>query len=169
MHLAPLRLPRRASPRPDLRKRNCPHSRDTFSKPPLEDDLVIGGSWPCWLRVGQRWLIATSDPSVLIAKFRCPPFVQNLAWFDETGTLVLVQNITVGRGWRLTQVDLDASLQAGQCKVTSSHDFAPADELEGFCRLSSPVGGVHAIFVTSSGKNYVRLDVIDRPTKRPIR
>ena len=136
----------------------------------IVDDVAANGSRPEFVRVAGRWLIATADygdvanevrlydperlktatrtsePGVLVYRFRSSPFVQTLHWIDAAGLLVLVQNLQSGSGWRLTVVDLARSIAAGQEVVTQRIDLSPRDELEGF-HLLTPQRG---LFLTSS-------------------
>jgi len=141
----------------------------------ITDDLAVNGSRPEFVRLGDRWLVATADygsvgnevrlydparlrtavrtsePGVLVRRFRSSPLVQTLHWLDEAGLLVLVQNQRSAAGWRLTVVDLARSVQAGAQVVTSTVDLSPADELEGF-HMVAPGRG---LFVTSSAASNV--------------
>jgi hypothetical protein len=136
----------------------------------VADDLAVNGTRPEYVRVGQRWLVATADygananevrlydpevlktaartsePGVLVHRFRSSPYVQTLHWLDGPGLLVLVQNKQDGQGWRLTVVDLARSIAAGAEHVTLTTDLAPSSELEGF-HLLAPGRGV---FLTSA-------------------
>jgi hypothetical protein len=137
----------------------------------VEDDLAVNGSRPELVRVGGRWLIAstdygdhgnelrlydpaklahakkTSDRGVLVAKIPGLTWVQNLHWIDERGLLVFVQNITEGAGWRLSFVDLEAALAAGTVTAKQTIDFTPTSELEGFHMLDAE----HGLVVASGG------------------
>jgi hypothetical protein len=141
----------------------------------ITDDLAGNGSRPEYVRVGSRWLVAsadygplgnevrlydpeqlktavrTSDPGVLIARFRCSPWVQSLHWLDSPGRLVLVQNTQSGLGWRLTVVDLALSISSGSQVVTLTTDLSPQSELEGF-HVVAPERG---LFVTSAATSNV--------------
>ena len=136
----------------------------------IADDLAVNGTRPEIVRVGARWLVATADygavanevriydperlktatrtsePGVLLYRFRCSPYVQTLHWIDAESLLVLVQNQGAGQGWRLTVVDLARSIAAGQQVATQTIDLSPQDELEGF-HLLAPGRG---LFLTSS-------------------
>jgi hypothetical protein len=136
----------------------------------VADDLAVNGTRPEFVRVGQRWLVATADygsvaneirlydperlktaartsePGVLVYRFRSSAFVQTLHWLDAPGLLVLVQNQQDGQGWRLTVIDLARSITAGQQVATQTIDLEPRDELEGF-HLLDPGRG---LFLTSS-------------------
>jgi hypothetical protein len=148
----------------------------------VRDDAAVNGTRPEFVRVklpgdaAPRWLIATSDygdvnnqirlydpvklqtakntsePGVMLARFPCGSFVQNLSWIDERGVLVLVQNITPGLGWRLTFLDLQQSVDRGEAVILSRVDLSPADELEGFEML----GADTAIMVSAMQENNVR-------------
>ncbi|WP_339864370.1 hypothetical protein [uncultured Algoriphagus sp.] len=130
----------------------------------IEDDACIQGTRPEYVTYNGKMLVATSDygPSgnevrlydpeklleaqktseqgVLVGKFRCSPWVQNLHWIAGDGILVLIQNQIEGRLWRLTFLDLDASLKAGKEVVIEQIDFDRKDELEGFCLLNPSLG-----------------------------
>jgi hypothetical protein len=144
------------------------------------DDLAVQGSRPEYVRMGGRWLIATSDygpgpnfvrfydpaalahaertsaPGVLVRSVPCGAWVQSLHWIDRTHTLVIIQNIIEGRRWRLTLVsDLTAAdyRTAPGVRVVDlpGHD----DELEGYAEIKPGIG----VFVTSSQENNVTFAV----------
>lgn len=141
----------------------------------VADDLAVNGTRPEFVRVGQRWLVATADygavtnevriydperlktatrtsePGVLLYRFRSSPYVQTLHWIDSDGLLVLVQNQRSGQGWRLTVLDLARSIAAGEQVAIETIDLSPQDELEGFHPLSPERG----IFLTSSPTSNV--------------
>lgn len=99
----------------------------------------------------------TSEPGVLVYKFTCSPWVQNLHWIPSKGILVLIQNQIEGRRWRFTFVDLAKSVQVGTEQVIKTIDIDKADELEGFTLLNDTTG----IAVTSSRRDnatFVHLD-----------
>lgn len=142
------------------------------------DDAAVNGTRPEYVRFGGRWLVATSDygpqgnqvrlydpekllkaqrtsePGVLVAAFPCGPFVQSLCWVDSAGLLTLVQNTTPGLGWRLTFLDLQASLDQGQAVVVATFDLPPTDELEGFALLP---GGEVAVMCSAMSRDNVRV------------
>ena len=142
----------------------------------IEDDACIQGTRPEYVRYNNRWYIATadygdkanevrlydperlrtakktSDPGVLVKKFRCSPWVQNLHWIPEKGLLVLIQNQIEGRKWRFTFLDLNHSIASGTEKVVKVIDTDKPDELEGFALTGDPAKG---IAVTSSRTNNV--------------
>jgi len=137
----------------------------------VEDDAAVQGSRPEFVRAGDDWFVATSDygpsgnhvrlydpaklasvrrtsePGVVVGQFRCGPWVQSLHWLDDRGLLVLVQNQIEGRRWRLTFVDLAASLRTGEAVAVQTVDLAPDDELEGFHMISRNSG-----FLVSSSR-----------------
>jgi len=141
------------------------------------DDVAVNGTRPCFVQVGDRWLIATSDygdrnnavrlydphqlksakftsePGVLVDQFPCGPFVQNLAFVESTQTLILIQNITAGLGWRLTYLDLSESIRQKKSVVIRQIDFDPRDELEGMDFVDADT----ALLLTSSRANNLRI------------
>jgi hypothetical protein len=142
----------------------------------IEDDACIQGTRPEFVKYNNKWYVATADygdkgnevrlydpeklaqckktsePGVLYKKFTCSPWVQNLHWVADKGTLVLIQNQVEGRKWRFTYVDLKRSIDSGTMEVTHQADINDrADELEGFVFLNRQKG----IAVTSSRKNNV--------------
>ncbi|WP_057938206.1 hypothetical protein [Algoriphagus resistens] len=130
----------------------------------IEDDACIQGTRPEYVSYQGRMIVATADygpsrnevrlydpeklqkakktsePGVLLGKFTCSPWVQNLHWIPGEGALVLVQNQIEGRLWRLTFLDLEASMKAGKEVVLKQIDFDNKDELEGFCLLNPSLG-----------------------------
>ena len=131
------------------------------------DDLSINGCRPEYVRVDDRWLVATadygddrnqlrlydpealaacehtSDSGVLARAFDCGPWVQSLEWIDSLGVLVLVQNQIPGLLYRLTFCELhhDRLVALGTLDLD-----APADELEGFALT----GGGTAVMLSSA-------------------
>lgn len=142
----------------------------------IEDDACIQGTRPEYVEYNGKWLVATADygdkrnevrlydpsvlqkvdktsaPGVLVKKFTCGPWVQNLHWVPEKGVLVLIQNQIEGRRWRFTFVDLQKSIEKGEQVVLSSVDIDKADELEGFTFTGTSSKG---IAVTSSRMSNV--------------
>src|SRR5262249_2495568 len=94
----------------------------------------------------------TSEPGVLVRRIPCGPWVQLLHWVDSTSSLVIVQNVREGRGWRLTLIsDLQvADYRAGNIGVRLI-DFPGSDnEWVGYAGVKDQRG----LFVTSSqGQN----------------
>lgn len=105
---------------------------------------------PQRLRTARR----TSEPGVVVARFSCSPWVQNLHWIPRSRQLVLVQNQAEGRRWRLTVLDFDRSVATGREQVLRVIDTDDADELEGFALLGN---GPAALAVTSSRRQNVHL------------
>lgn len=130
----------------------------------IEDDACIQGTRPEYVSYKGKMMVATSDygparnevrlydpekllkaqktsdPGVLAGKFTCSPWVQNLHWIADEGVLVLIQNQIEGRLWRLTFLDLEASLKSGKEVILQQIDFDRKDELEGFCLLNPTLG-----------------------------
>ncbi len=166
---------------------------DRAIKREINDDEMINGCRPVLVAVNGRRLIATSDygnqgneirlydpmalskasktsaAGVLIRKFLCGPFNQNLHWDAEAGKIVCVQNVVSGRGWRLQT--LSPSLaelmnqpaspekpeQVADLSESPSLVFSPLTELEGYCRL--PNG--KSLFVTARRRDNVVIADID--------
>ncbi|RIV23861.1 hypothetical protein DYU11_12920 [Fibrisoma montanum] len=144
----------------------------------IEDDACIQGTRPEYVRYNDKWYVATADygdkrnevrfydpeklrtarktsePGVVVNKFTCSPWVQNLHWIPSKGVLVLIQNQIEGRRWRFTFVDLKKSIESGQQAVINTIDVDKADELEGFTLLDDLTTG---IAVTSSRTNNAHL------------
>ncbi|GAB2686497.1 hypothetical protein GCM10027037_05560 [Mucilaginibacter koreensis] len=143
----------------------------------IEDDACIQGTRPEYVQYKHKWYVATadyggtnnevrlydpeklkvckktSDPGVLVKKFSCMPWVQNLHWVADKGMLVLIQNQIEGRKWRFTYVDLEKSISSGKMQAADEIDInSRQDELEGFSLLNNSKQG---IAVTSSRKNNV--------------
>lgn len=154
----------------------------------IEDNLAVNGTRPEFVEWNGRWLIATSDygnvnnairlydpealkkasrssdPGVLVHQIPCGPWVQNVHWQKQSGTLFPVQNQIRGLKWRLTPVPLKTSKDA---RALLPIDLSPADELEGFHMLNEEIG----ILFSSSRRNNVRFAVIghspEAPEKQP--
>ncbi len=142
----------------------------------IEDDACIQGTRPEYVQYDNKWYVATADygdkgnevrfydpeklakakktsePGMVVRKFTCTPWVQNLHWIPSKGVLVLIQNQIEGRKWRFTFVDLKKSVESGQQQVINIIDTDKADELEGFALLNGPTTG---LAVTSSRQNNV--------------
>jgi hypothetical protein len=142
----------------------------------ISDDACIQGTRPEYVKYKNKWYVATADygnhgnevrlydperlshctktsePGVLYKKFTCTPWVQNLYWLADKGTIVLIQNQIEGRKWRFTYVDLEKSIETGQQQVIKEVDIDQrSDELEGFAFHGENKG----VAVTSSRKNNV--------------
>ena len=144
----------------------------------IEDDACIQGTRPEYVKYGNKWFVAsadygnknnevrlydpiklatatkTSEPGVLVAKFTCSPWVQNIHFIKEKNILVLIQNQIEGRRWRFTFLDFNGSVKAGHEKVLKVIDVDRNDELEGFTLMSNKN---KAIAVSSSRKDNVNL------------
>lgn len=142
----------------------------------IDDDACIQGTRPEYVKYKGKWFVATADygdknnevriydptllanakntneKGVLVKKFTCSAWVQNLYWLDKKGILVLVQNQIEGRKWRLTFLDLEKSIASGKESVIEIIDTDKADELEGFVFGENTEKG---IAVSSSRKNNV--------------
>lgn len=142
----------------------------------IEDDACIQGTRPEYVQYQDKWYVATADygdkanevrlydpillakaqktsePGVMVKKFTCLPWVQNLHWIPSKGVLVLIQNQIEGRRWRFTFVDLKKSIASGKQDVIREIDLDKADELEGFTLLNDLKSG---LAVTSSRTNNV--------------
>jgi len=168
---------------------------DRAIKHKVSDDKMINGCRPVLVAVNGRRLIATSDygnqgneirlyapqmlakqpqtsaEGVLVAKFLCGPFNQNLHWDAEAGKIVCVQNVTAGRGWRLQTLSPSLAELLNQIEASEPSEqlidlsaspnlvFTPSTELEGYCRL--PNG--KSLFVTAHRQNNVVIADIDDP------
>lgn len=139
------------------------------------DDLAVQGARPEYVRWHNRWVIATSDygpgpnfirlydatvlasaqrtsdPGVLLVRYPCGPWVQSLHWCDAAGKLLIVQNVTEGRGWQLTTADLER----GDCFGVARDFNHPTSELEGYAQIAGTLG----IFITSSRDNNITFAV----------
>ena len=142
----------------------------------IEDDACIQGTRPEYVKYGNKWFVAsadygnkknevrlydpiklatatkTSEPGVLVAKFSCSPWVQNIHFIKEKNILVLIQNQIEGRRWRFTFLDFRASVKSGQEKILKVIDIDRDDELEGFTLKTNKN---KAIAVSSSRKYNV--------------
>jgi hypothetical protein len=97
----------------------------------------------------------TSAPGVVAHRFLAGPFNQNLHWDAARGQLTCVQNVILGRGWRLDVLDLARAVADGRADGPGVRvrvlTFPPHDELEGY----RPLEGDRALFVTSGRKDNV--------------
>ncbi|QIL40253.1 hypothetical protein G7074_13875 [Pedobacter sp. HDW13] len=142
----------------------------------IDDDACIQGARPEYVKYKGKWFVATADygnkanevrllnpqalakatktseSGVVVQKFTCSPWVQNLHWIESKGILVLIQNQVEGRKWRLTFLDLEKSIATGHEAVLSVIDTDKPDELEGFTFTDRAEKG---IAVSSSRKNNV--------------
>lgn len=144
------------------------------------DDLATNGTRPEFVRYNGQWLIATadygdqfnqlrlydpaklkkasktSDEGVLVAAFDCGPFVQSMHWIDEESTLVLAQNQTAGRGYRLTMMKFVDAQHEDALPIVGNRIIdlnQPADELEGFAIVAPG----WAVMTSASKENNVTI------------
>ncbi len=126
----------------------------------IQDDLAKAGTRPEFVRLADRWLLATADydphgqvrlydpeklrdggrtsePGVLVVSFKLEGRTQSLLWEDATGWLYCVQNPRAGHGWRIVVLDLERATKAGHADAAliEQEDFPPDSELEGFIVL----------------------------------
>ncbi|MBO9204416.1 MULTISPECIES: hypothetical protein [Niastella] len=142
----------------------------------IEDDACIQGTRPEYIQYKGKWYVATADygdkgnevrlydpallqhakrtseKGVLVKKFTCTPWVQNLLWVPGKNILVLIQNQIEGRKWRFTYLDFNKSIETGTQQVIKVVDLDRTDELEGFTFLND---GSKGIAVSSSRKDNV--------------
>lgn len=140
----------------------------------IDDDACVQGTRPEYIQYKKKWYVATADyggkanevrlydpallhkarktsaPGVVVKKFTCSPWVQNLHWIPGKNILVLIQNQVEGRKWRFTFLDFEKSMAAGTEQVIKVVDLNERpDELEGFTFLDNMTEG---IAVSSSRK-----------------
>ncbi|MFZ5829893.1 MAG: hypothetical protein ACOY3P_07385 [Planctomycetota bacterium] len=138
----------------------------------IRDDAAVNGCRPEFVTLKGRRLVATADygdttpeirlydpeemlaagrtsaPGVIVARLPCGPFNQNLHWDETRGRLTCIQNVVVGRGWRLDAIDLLTAVARGKVDGEVRFEqlvFNRHDELEGYC----PLDEGRALFVTS--------------------
>lgn len=121
----------------------------------VADGEAHNGARPELVRVDNRWLVATADygnvqnelrlydpdfllsatnttdPNVVVTRFPAPSYVQSLHYWAERDVLIFVQNRKSGNAWKLTLVDLAASVQAGKLVVLDVLEPGAPGELEG--------------------------------------
>lgn len=100
----------------------------------------------------------TSDKGVLVHRFPVGPFVQSLYYWAERDALVLVQNQLAGKKWRMTVLDLTASIQRSQAVVVETTDFPYGDELEGMHLFNN-----FLIAVSNASPSRVRVGALAPP------
>lgn len=145
----------------------------------IEDDTCVQGTRPEYVQYKNKWYVATADygpagnevrlydpallqhakktseKGVLVKKFSCTPWVQNLHFLPAKNILVLIQNQEEGRKWRFTCLDLKKSIESGSQQVIRVIDIdGRNDELEGFTFLNNDKQG---IAVSSSRSNNVNV------------
>jgi hypothetical protein len=148
----------------------------------IEDDACIQGTRPEYVQYDNKWYVATADygnkanevrlydparlatarktseVGVVVKKFTCSPWVQNLHWIPSKGVLVLIQNQIEGRRWRFTFVDLKKSIEAGNEQVIKTIDIDKADELEGFTLLNDLTTGIAVTSSRSNNAHFMHLN-----------
>jgi hypothetical protein len=145
----------------------------------IEDDACVQGTRPEYVQYKSKWYVATADyggkanevrlydpallqkagktseKGIVVKKFTCSPWVQNLHWIPGKNILVLIQNKIEGRQWRFTFLDMAKSLETGTEQVIKVVDIDDrGDELEGFTFLDNIGKG---IAVSSSRRNNVNV------------
>ncbi len=147
----------------------------------IEDDACIQGTRPEYVRYKNNWYVATADygdkanevrlydplrlakvkktsePGVVVKKFTCSPWVQNLHWIPSKNALVLIQNQVEGRKWRFTFLDLPKSIETGREQVIKTIDIDKADELEGFTLLDNLTTGLAVTSSRANNAHFVQL------------
>jgi hypothetical protein len=159
----------------------------------IEDDAAVNGCRPEFVTLEGKPYLATADygdvhpevrlydpekmlackrtsaPGVVAHRVLAGPFNQTLHWDASTGQLTCVQNVIIGRGWRLDVLDLAKAVADGRANGPGVRvrmlTFLPHDELEGYRPLSSERG----LFVTSSRKNNVVMGEVTRVAPRESR
>ncbi|MVM33474.1 hypothetical protein GO755_25785 [Spirosoma sp. HMF4905] len=147
----------------------------------IDDDACIQGTRPEYVQYQNKWYVATADygdkanevrlydplllakakktsePGVVVKKFTCSPWVQNLHWIPSKGMLVLIQNQIEGRKWRFTFLDLKKSIESGRETVIKTIDIDKADELEGFALLGDLKMGLAVTSSRTNNANFMSL------------
>jgi hypothetical protein len=145
----------------------------------IDDDACVQGTRPEYVQYKGKWYVATADyggkanevrlydpaklrtakktseNGIVVKKFTCSPWVQNLHWIADKQILVLIQNKIEGRQWRFTFLDFNKSMETGTEQVIKVIDIDDRqDELEGFTFLDDLAKG---IAVSSSRRNNVNM------------
>lgn len=130
------------------------------------DDAARNGTRPEFVELDGAWYIATSDygpegnglrlmdpvrlaatprtsePGVVVTSVPCGPFTQTISHDDARDRMVLVQNITPGRGYRLTTVGVREVLLGADVRDVPTLDMSyPTTELEGYLSLDPWLAG----------------------------
>jgi hypothetical protein len=146
----------------------------------IEDDTCIQGTRPEYVFYNNKWYVATADygdknnevrlydaavlrtakktseKGVLVKKFLCSPWVQNLHFIPGKNLLVLIQNQQEGKRWRFTYLDLKKSIESGTQHVVKVVDINNRnDELEGFTLLGDEDKGVAVSSSRRSNVNFM--------------
>jgi hypothetical protein len=153
----------------------------------IKDDAAVNGCRPEFVTLGGKVYLATSDygdvrpevrlydpdllvrerrssaPGVVVHRFTCGPFNQNLHWDAARGELTCVQNVIAGRGWQLDVLNLAKAVSDGRAGGPGVRvrmlTFSPKDELEGY----RPLGDGSHLFVTSSRKGNLVVAKVKEP------
>jgi hypothetical protein len=145
----------------------------------IDDDACVQGTRPEYVQYKGKWYVATADyggkanevrlydpaklrtakktseKGIVVKKFTCSPWVQNLHWIADKQILVLIQNKIEGRQWRFTFLDFNKSMETGTEQVIKVIDIDDRqDELEGFTFLDDLAKGIG---VSSSRRNNVNM------------
>ena len=154
----------------------------------VADDAAINGCRPTLVQVGGKTLLATADygevrpevrlmdpiamlragrtsaPGVVVGRFLCGAYNQNLCWDAATGQLTCAQNVIEGRGWRLDVLNLEKAVADGRADGPGARvrrlTFPSHDELEGFW----PLDGSKCLFAAARREDNVVVGTI-RPTE----
>jgi hypothetical protein len=155
----------------------------------LTDDAAVNGCRPEFVTLAGKTYLATADygavrpevrlydpgkllaakrssaPGVVAHRFLCGPFNQNLHWDAAAGQLTCIQNVIVGRGWRLDVLDLAGAVKDGRAwgpgVRARTLTFPLRSELEGY----RPLADGRGLFVVASrGNNVVLARVRTRPS-----
>jgi hypothetical protein len=160
----------------------------------IDDDAAVNGGRPEFVTLDGRWLLATADygdirpevrlydpeklvaarrsslPGVVVSRFTCGPYNQNLHWDTRTGQLTCIQNVILGRGWQLDVLDLKKAIADGRATGPGVRvrmwTFMPHDELEGY----RPLDDKRSLFITSMRTNNVHVGQIQGmdPKESPV-
>src|SRR5262249_7456390 len=157
----------------------------------IEDDAAVNGCRPEFVTLGGRALLATADygdvrpevrlydpeallsagrssaPGVVPHRVLCGPFNQNLHWDADSGRLTCVQNVVVGRGWRLDELDLARAVADGRADGSGVRvrrlTFPSHDELEGYW----PLGGRRGLFAVARRRDNLVAATFRETEPRP--
>jgi hypothetical protein len=157
----------------------------------IDDDAAINGCRPEFVSIDGRALLATADygdvrpeirlydpaallaagrssaPGVVAGRILCGPFNQNLHWDAASGELTCVQNVIVGRGWRLDVLNLSRAVADGRVDGPGVRlrrlTFSSHDELEGYWPLAAGRG----MFAVARSHDNVFTATFRETTPRP--
>ncbi|OGQ23287.1 MAG: hypothetical protein A3I05_02910 [Deltaproteobacteria bacterium RIFCSPLOWO2_02_FULL_44_10] len=79
------------------------------------------------------------DSGVIIHRFEIPQLVQDIHWNDENQKMILVQNINLWEGWRLSSIDVDKAVPLNNAEnaIEQTRCLLFYSELEGYTKLSN--------------------------------